>query len=140
MAVPTDPYPDFVPGTLADPDKVDARFKPLYDALAALDLSNMAAGYNPLLTPQGRLRLRYGTSSVTVPNGAQSANVAVGHGLGTVPVFAVAVSTTGAGGAYQGTSLAVIALDATNITVQGQNLGGYASGQVVTFMWLAIGT
>lgn len=34
MAVPVDPFPDFVNGsTVADGDQVDARFKALYDAL-----------------------------------------------------------------------------------------------------------
>lgn len=42
MPVPTDPY-NFVVDTIADPEQVDARFAPLYEALdGALDETNMA--------------------------------------------------------------------------------------------------
>lgn len=36
MPAPTDPYPNFVNGTTADADQVDARFAPLYAATAEL--------------------------------------------------------------------------------------------------------
>lgn len=48
MPVPTDPTPNFVPGTLADADLVDARFKKLYDtldpAVNGLDEANVRTG------------------------------------------------------------------------------------------------
>lgn len=47
MPVPVDPYPDFVPGTVANPDQLDARLLALYRTLdpaaVGIDDSNVAA-------------------------------------------------------------------------------------------------
>jgi hypothetical protein len=143
MPAPVDPAPDLVPHTLADADVIDARFAALYAALdgarAGLDAASMAAGYNPVVSPQQRMGMRFGTTTITIPNGASSGALVVAHGLGAVPAHVSLTPRTGATGSYLGTILLCTARDATNITVQGDNNGGYASGIVVSFDWAVWG-
>jgi hypothetical protein len=143
MPAPVDPFPDFVPHTLANADSIDARFSALFAALdaarAGLDAASMAPGYNPVVSPQQRLGMRFGTTALTIPNGSSVASLVVAHGLGVIPVHVSLTPRTSDASPYHLTILACIARDATNITVQGANNQGYQSGIAVSFDWAVWG-
>jgi hypothetical protein len=143
MPAPVDPFPDFVPHTLADADAIDQRFARLYAALdaaqAGLDAASMAAGYNPVVSPQQRLGMRFGTTTLTIPNGASNASLVVAHGLAAIPVHVSLTPRTSVSSPYVGTILICTARDATNITVQGINNQLYSSGIALGFDWAVWG-
>lgn len=81
MTVPTDPF-NFTNGSVADADQVDARFLPLYTALAgALDVDNLLAAVKDKLGLSDAGVVRRGKSIVA----ASEARANAAYGLMTTP-------------------------------------------------------
>lgn len=91
MTVPIDPY-NFSNGTVADADQVDARFLPLYTALAgALAADNLAAALVQALFAPGDLKA---TALAAAPSGWLLCNGAAVSRIGANAALFAAIGTT----------------------------------------------
>jgi hypothetical protein len=144
MAIPTDPY-NFVPGTTADADQVDARFLPLYTELAGnLDLTNLSTptknGFLKLATVADR-KVAFGSISTGGFGGNTTLTGTINHGLGLTPVLVLL--TPGDIATFAGSNSAVAAsaaaFNSTNFSYRLSTANNSGTNFGTNIYWLAIG-
>jgi hypothetical protein len=144
MAIPTDPY-NFVPGTTADADQVDARFLPLYTELAGnIDLTNLSTptknGFLKLATVADR-KVAFGSLATAGWGGGTTFTGGVTHALGVTP--AVVLLTAGDIATFAGSNSAVAAsaasLTSTTFAFRLSTANNSGTNLGTNLYWLAIG-
>lgn len=157
MPTATDPFPDFIPGTPAEADKVDARFAALFSVINNIDTANLATGgvavtdlaaavlqqFFQLMVP-GTHKVAFGRFVESVGWGGTNivANRTIPHGLGVTPAVVIMtaepLASQSAGGLPIPVVVSVQGRDATNITYEARLSDGGNSNLGTSYHWLAI--